>query len=34
LIDDETFFEKGLLRFGWPITREITKAEGNVEFAV
>ena len=34
LIDKETFYEEGLIRFGWPITKDITEAEGAVQFAV
>jgi hypothetical protein len=30
LVEDNTFFEDGKLRFGWPITKEITEVEGDV----
>lgn len=34
LIDLDTFFADGLIRFGWPITKDITEADGTVTFAV
>lgn len=34
LIDLDTFFTDGKIRFGWPITREVTEAEGVVTFAI
>ena len=34
LIDLDTFFADGKIRFGWPITKDITKQEGVITFAV
>lgn len=34
LIDLDTYFDQGKIRFGWPIGLEITKKEGPVNFAV
>jgi hypothetical protein len=34
LIDLDTFFDTGKIRFGWPLGLEITKKEGPVTFAV
>lgn len=34
LIDLDTYFEEGLIRFGWPLDLSITKKEGPVTFAV
>lgn len=34
LIDLDTYFEEGLIRFGWPLDLSVTKKEGPVTFAV
>ena len=34
LIDLETFKDEGLLRFGWPLSEELTMYPGNIEFSV
>lgn len=34
LIDLETFFDEGKIRFGWPITKDITEVAGTVQFSV
>lgn len=34
LIDLDTFFDLGKIRFGWPISKEVTEKEGAVTFAV
>lgn len=34
LIDADTYFEEGKIRFGWPLSKQLTKKAGKISFSV